>query len=132
MKFNFTFNLAAESAKITGDSFSGELGKMDCPIELAIELDASEATQGIGLIKEAIKGIPGLLKQQAEDSEKLEKLRADNAENLEKLRAGNAESLERLKARLTGEALEKQKAADECAIERIRLQSTSTSKATKN
>lgn len=131
MKFNFKFNLTAESAKLTGDSFSGELGKMDCPIELAIELEASEATQTLGLLKEALKNIPDLLKQQAVDAENLEKLRADNAESLEKLRAGNAGSLERLKAKLTGEALEKQKAADEAAIERIRMQCP-TNKTTKN
>ena len=111
MKMNFHFNLSAESAKIAGDSYSGELGKIECPIEINVELEAGEAAQGIGLIKEAIKGIPSLLKQQSEDAEKLEELRAENAERLE-----------RLKASLAGETADRQRVAEEKAIERIRLQ----------
>lgn len=111
MKMNFHFNLSAESAKIAGDSYSGELGKIECPIEISVEFEASEATQMIGLLKEAVKSIPDLIKQQAADAEKLEELRAENAERLE-----------RLKATLAGETADRQKAAEEKALERIRLQ----------
>jgi hypothetical protein len=104
MKFNFQFNLSAESAKIAGDSYSGELGKVDCPIELTVELEAGEAAQAIGLLKEALKAVPEMIKQQAKESE-----------DLENLRANNAERLERLKAQLAGETADRQRAAEEKA-----------------
>ncbi len=110
-KINFKFNLTAESAKITSESFNGELGKIDCPIELSFELDAAEATQGIGLLKEALKSVPSLLKQQATD-----------AIDLENIRSENAERLERLKATLAADTADRQKTVEEKALERIRLQ----------
>lgn len=111
MKLNFHFNLSAESAKIAGDSYSGELGKIECPIEINVELEAGEAAQGIGLLKEALKTVPDIIKQQAEDSVKLEELRAENAEKLE-----------RLKAKLSADTADRQRVAEEKTLERIRLQ----------
>ena len=52
MKMNFNFNFAAESGKITTDGLTAEIGQISCPIEVAIELEASEIQQTIGLLKE--------------------------------------------------------------------------------
>ena len=111
MKMNFRFDLSAESGKITTEDFSGELGAIKCPIELDVEFEASEATQLVGLLKEAIKSIPDMIKQQAA-----------NAVELENLRSNNAERLERLKATLAADTVDRQRVAEEKALERIRLQ----------
>lgn len=111
MKMNFHFDLNAESAKVTTEDFSGELGAVKCPIELNVEFEASEATQLVGLLKEALKSIPDMIKQQAADAVELENLRAENAEKLEKL-----------KAKLSADTADRQRIAEEKTLERIRLQ----------
>lgn len=82
MKLHFDFNLAAESGKITTDGLTAEIGQISCPIEVAVDLEASEIQQTVGLLKEIITKVPDLIKEtHAHDMELAErraKLEADN------------------------------------------------------
>ena len=111
MKLHFDFNLAAESGKITTNDFSAELGRIDCPINVTVELEASEIQQTIGLMKELITKVPDLIKQHqdgelnlAEKKAKLEadniRLRADLADQASKMAHTRAVDLVRLKAEI--------------------------------
>lgn len=111
MKMHFNFNLTAESGKITTNDFSAELGKIECPIEVAVELEASEIQQTVGLMKELIAKVPDLIKEThthdmelAEHRAKLEadniRLRADLADQASKMAHTRAVDLVRLKAEI--------------------------------
>lgn len=111
MKMNFNFNLTAESGKITTNDFSAELGKIECPIEVTLDLEASEIQQTIGLMKEVIAKVPSFIKEAhehdmelAEHRAKLEadniRLRADLADQASKMAHTRAVDLVRLKAEI--------------------------------
>ena len=111
MKMHFTFNLSAESGKITTDNLTAEIGQISCPIEVAVEFDASEMQQTMGLMKELIAKVPDLIKEThandlelAEHRAKLEadniRLRADLAEQASKMAHTRAVDLVRLKAEI--------------------------------
>lgn len=111
MKMNFNFNFAAESGKITTDGLTAEIGQISCPIEVAVELEASEIQQTIGLLKELVAKVPDLIKEAhtndmelAEHRAKLDadniRLRADLAEQASKTAHVRAIDLIRLKAEI--------------------------------
>ena len=111
MKLNFNFNLSAESGKITTDGLTAEIGQISCPINVTMELEASEIQQAIGLMKELVAKVPDLIKQHqdgelnlAEKKAKLEadniRLRAELADNASKTAHVRAIDLMRLKSEL--------------------------------
>ena len=111
MKMNFNFNLSAESGKITTDGLTAEIGQISCPIEVTLELEASEIQQTLGLMKEIIAKVPSFIKEAhehemelAERRAKLEadniRLRADLAEQASTMAHTRAVDLVRLKAEI--------------------------------
>lgn len=111
MKMNFQFNLSAESGKFTTDDLTVEIGQISCPIEITLDLEASEIQQTIGLMKEVIAKVPSFIKEAhehdmelAEHRAKLEadniRLRADLAEQASKMAHTRAVDLVRLKAEI--------------------------------
>ena len=111
MKMHFEFNIAAESGKITTDGLTAELGRIDCPINVELEFEASEIQQTLGLCKELIAKVPSFIKEAhtndmelAEHKAKLEadnvRLRADLAEQASKMAHVRAIDLVRLKAEI--------------------------------
>lgn len=111
MKMNFNFNLSAESGKITTDDLTAEIGQISCPINVTMELEASEIQQAIGLMKELVAKVPDLIKQHqdgelnlAEKKAKLEadniRLRAELADNASRTAHVRAIDLVRLKAEI--------------------------------
>lgn len=111
MKMHFEFNMSAESGKITTDGLTAELGRIDCPINVELEFEASEIQQTLGLCKELIAKVPSFIKEAhtndmelAEHRAKLEadniRLRADLADQASKTAHLRAVDLVRLKAEI--------------------------------
>ena len=107
MKLNFNFNLSAESGKITTDGLTAEIGQISCPINVTMELEASEIQQAIGLMKELVAKVKQHQDGELNLAEKKAKLEADNirlraelADNASKTAHVRAIDLMRLKSEL--------------------------------
>ena len=86
MKLHFNFQFSAESGKMVKEGLSAEIGQINCPIEVELDLEAAEVQQTISLVRDLAKEIPGLLKQKGEQEIELAERRGKIDEHITRVR----------------------------------------------
>lgn len=110
MKLNFRFDFSAESGKLVKNDVSGEIGQINCPIAVELELDPSEIQQTIGLLRDLAKEVPALIKQHHEDEIDIIERKAKLDEHIAQVRYQLEADNIRLKADLADKSKEQKPA----------------------